>query len=100
MGGRGSLRGDGAWPGGEAGGLEQGGWGLERISKSLGGWGLEGAKGLGLEGGKGWTLRDGTDKRLFGQMDGNSPSVLYDIVPFGSAAQKAALAMPKKVVRC
>ena len=39
MGGRGSLRGDGAWPGsrgGVAGGLEQGSWGLEG-----GGGGLE-----------------------------------------------------------
>ena len=53
MGGRGSLRGDGAWPGGRggvAGGLEQGGWGLGRVSKGLGGWVLEGAEGLGSGG--------------------------------------------------
>ena len=30
-----------------AGGLEQGGWGLGRVSQGLGGWVLEGAKGLG-----------------------------------------------------
>ena len=38
MGGRGSLRGDGAWGkgGGVAGGLEQGSWGLGRVSKVLG----------------------------------------------------------------
>ena len=64
MGGRGSLRGDGAWPvgrgrqgvdlslskgrrglgergGGVAGGLEQGSWGLGRVSKGLGAGGLE-----------------------------------------------------------
>ena len=56
MGGRGSLRGDGAWgKGGVAGGLEQGSWGLGRVSKGLGGWGLERAEGLGSGGG--WTLR-------------------------------------------
>ena len=43
MGGRGSLRGEGAWGkgGGVAGGLEQGSWGLGRVSKGLGAWGLE-----------------------------------------------------------
>ena len=53
MGGRGSLRGDRAWgKGGEvAGGLEQGSWGLGRVSKGLGGWGLERAEGLGSGGG-------------------------------------------------
>ena len=34
-----------------AGGLEQGGLGLGRVSKGLGGWGLERAKGLGSGGG-------------------------------------------------
>ena len=41
--GRGSLRGDGARGRvgeGVAGGLEQGGWSLGRVSKGLGGWGL------------------------------------------------------------
>ena len=59
MGGRGSLRGDGAWGkgGGGAGGLEQGSWGLGRVSKGLGAWGLERAEGLGSGGGGGWTLR-------------------------------------------
>ena len=48
MGSRGSLRGDRAWGKGRvAGGLEQGSWGLGRVSKGLGGWGLERAKGLG-----------------------------------------------------
>ena len=31
---------------GVAGGLEQGGWGLGSVLKGLGGWGLDGAKGL------------------------------------------------------
>ena len=34
-----------------AGGLEQGGWGLGRVSQGLGGWVLEGAEGLGWGGG-------------------------------------------------
>ena len=38
-----------AWGvGGVAGGLEQEAWGLWRVSKGLGGWGLEGAEGLRL----------------------------------------------------
>ena len=82
-----------------AGGLEQGGWrpgtrGLgpgEGLS-GPGGWVLEGAEGLGLGGG--WTLRglpDGRSlARSFARSDGRKihPSVLKDIVPFGSAAQK------------
>ena len=36
--------------GGMAGGLEQGSWGLGRVSKGLGGWGLERAEGLGSGG--------------------------------------------------
>ena len=82
MAGRGSLRGDGAWPEGRgvAGGLEQGGWGLGRVSQGLGGWVLEGAEGLGLGGG--WTLRglpDGRSlARTFVRLDGRKihPSVL------------------------
>ena len=35
---------------GVAGGLEQGSWGLGRVSKGLGGWGLERAEGLGSGG--------------------------------------------------
>ena len=46
---------------GVAGGLEQGGWGLGRVSQGLGGWVLEGAEGLGLGGG--WTLRGLPDGR-------------------------------------
>ena len=92
MAGRGSLRGDGAWPGGRgvAGGLEQGDWGLGRFSK-----GLEGAKGLGGLGpgggrgagvGGGWTLRgpDGRSlvrslARSFVRSDGHTeiPPVFY-----------------------
>ena len=34
-----------------AGGLEQGSWGLGRVSKGLGAWGLERAEGLGSAGG-------------------------------------------------
>ena len=45
-----------------AGGLEQGSWGLGRVSKGLGGWGLERAEGLG-PGGEGWTLRGRPDGR-------------------------------------
>ena len=37
--------------GGGAGGLEQGSWDLGRVSKGLGGWGLERAEGLGSGGG-------------------------------------------------
>ena len=94
MGGRGSLRGDRAWGkgGGGAGGLEQGSWGLGRVSKGLGGWGLERAEGLGSEGG-GWTLRgrpDGcslihsfacslvrTDRRTDGRTDGKFTPLSY-----------------------
>ena len=82
MGGRGSLRGDRAWgKGGEgAGGLEQGSWGLGRVSKGLGGWGLERAEGLGSGGGA-WTLR-GPTGRTFGRTFGRSdvqkfPPVFY-----------------------
>ena len=55
MGGRGSLRADGAWGNGGRGGLEvwnkgAGAWGG---SKGLGGWGLERAEGLGSRGGAG-----------------------------------------------
>ena len=66
MGGRGSLRGDRAWGkgGGVAGGLEQGSWGLGRVSKGLGGWGLERAKGLGSGGGGGLDPQ-GTSGRTF-----------------------------------
>ena len=49
--------------GGLAGGLEQGGWDLGRVSKGLGGWGLERAEGLGSGGG--WTLRGRPDGRSF-----------------------------------
>ena len=78
MGGRGSLRGDGAW--GVAGGLEQGSWGLGRVSKGLGGWGLERAEGLG-SGGEGLDPQ-GTSGRMFvrsfARTDGRKihPSVL------------------------
>ena len=67
------------------GDLEQGGWVLGRVSKGLGGWGLERAEGLGSEGGR-WTLGapDGrsfghSDIRKFGRLDGRMeipPSVL------------------------
>ena len=61
--------------GGVAGGLEQGGWGLGRVSQGLGGWVLEGAEGLGSGGldpqGTGRTFT-----RTFARTDGrteNSP---------------------------
>ena len=80
MGGRGSLRGDGAWgkEGGGAGGLEQGSWGLGRVSKGLGGWGLERAEGLGSGGG--WTLRGLTGRtfgRSFVRTDGKFTPLFY-----------------------
>ena len=70
-----------------AGGLEQGSWGLGRVSKGLGGWGLERAEGLGSGGG---LDPQGTSGRTFARTDGRKilPSVLQDIVPYGSAAQK------------
>ena len=62
-----------------AGGLEQGSWGLGRVSKGLGGWGLERAEGLGSGGGldpQGMSGR--TFARSFGRSDGRKihPSVL------------------------
>ena len=41
-----------------AGGLEQGSWGLGRVSKGVGGWGLERAEGLGSGGGGAGPSRD------------------------------------------
>ena len=74
VGGRGSLRGDGAW--GVAGGPEQGAGGMGRVSKGLEGWGLEGP-GVwvgGLEPG-------GTDVRSFARSyartGGNYPPLFY-----------------------
>ena len=66
-GGQGLSKGRQDLPGGEggvAGGLEQGGWGLERVSKGLGGWGLERAEGLGW-GGAGSSGDVRTDVRSF-----------------------------------
>ena len=64
-------------PGGVAGGPEQGGWCLGRVSKGLGGWGLKGAGGLEC-----WSLggRDGRSlvrsfARSLGRME-ITPSVL------------------------
>ena len=63
-----------------AGDLEQGGWGLGRVSKGLRGWDLGGAEGLGWRGG--WTLGgwDGRSlARTFVRSDGRMeilPSVL------------------------
>ena len=70
--------------GGVAGGLEQGSWGLGRVSKGLGGWGLERAEGLGSGGGgldpQGTSGRTFARSlvRSFGRMDGRKihPSVL------------------------
>ena len=66
-----------------AGGLEQGSWGLGRVSKGVGGWGLEMAEGLGSGGG---LDPQGTSGRTFvrslarsdGRTDGRKihPSVL------------------------
>ena len=68
VGGRGSLRGDGAWPGGKGkGGWRQVGWGLGRVSKGLGGWGLGGAEGLG----------SGSDVRSLGRTDGKFTPLSY-----------------------
>ena len=54
-----------------AGGLEQGGWVLERVSKGLGGWGLERAEGLGPGGGLD-PQGTGTLGRTFARTDGRS----------------------------
>ena len=62
--------------GGVAGGLEQGSWGLGRVSKGLGGWGLERAKGLGSGGGGLDPL--GTSGRTFARTFGRS-----DVRTFG-----------------
>ena len=48
-------------------GLEQGGWGLGRVSKGLGGWGLERAEGLGSWGGG--LDPQGTSGRTFARSD-------------------------------
>ena len=48
-----------------AGGLEQGSWGLGRVSKGVGGWGLERAEGLGSGGGAGPSRDVRTDVRTF-----------------------------------
>ena len=60
-----------------AGGLEQGSWGLGRVSKGLGGWGLERAEGLGSGGegaGPSGDVRTDvrSDVRTFGRTE-NSP---------------------------
>ena len=78
VGGRGSLRGDGALPGG-GGWLEAWNKGAGAWGGSLRAWGLERAGGL-RWGGEGWTVRgpDGRSLgrsfvRTFGRTDGNSP---------------------------
>ena len=50
---------------GVAGGLEQGSWGLGRVSKGVGGWGLERAEGLGSGGEAGPSRDVRTDIRTF-----------------------------------
>ena len=65
----------GAWGDREmAGGLEQEGWSLGRVSKGLRGWDLGGAEGLG-SGGWGGMGRMFTRslRRSFGRTDRNSP---------------------------
>ena len=60
-------------------GLEQGDLGMGRVSKGLGGQGLEvgrGLEGAGDLGGGAWTLGGWTFIRSLAQTDGNSPSVL------------------------
>ena len=53
-----------------AGGLEQGSWGLGRVSKGLGAWGLERAEGLGSgEGGGAGPSGDRTDVRSLARTD-------------------------------
>ena len=55
-----------------AGGLEQGAWGLGRVSKGLGGWGLERAEGLGSGGGPGPSGDVRTDVRSDARSFGRS----------------------------
>ena len=61
-----------------AAGLEQGSWGLGRVFKGLGDWGLERAEGLGSGGGAGPSGDVRTDVRSFGRTDVRKihPSVL------------------------
>ena len=87
-------------PAGVAGSLEQGGWGLGRVSKGLEGWGLEGAGGLG-----GGLEPGGTDVRSFARLfvrslvrsfvrslartDGNYPPLFYRTTsPLGPLPKK------------
>ena len=63
------------------------------MSKGLGGWGLKEGWGLEGAGGLGGLEPGGTGRTFvcsFARSGGRKlpPSVLYDIVPFGSAAQK------------
>ena len=62
-----------------AGGLEQGSWGLGRVSKGVGGWGLERAEGLGSGGRGAGPSRDvRTDVRTDGRSDVRKfPPVFY-----------------------
>ena len=66
---------------GVAGGLEQGSWGLGRVSKGLGGWGLERAEGLGSGGGAGPSGDIRTDVRSLGRsfvrMEGKFTPLFY-----------------------
>ena len=55
-----------------AGGLEQGSWGLGRVSQGLGGWVLEGAEGLRSGGGEAAPSGDRTDVRSFARSDGRT----------------------------
>ena len=56
--------------GGVVGGREQGSWGLGRVSKGLGGWGLERAEGLGSGGGLDPQGTGRTFVHSFGRLDG------------------------------
>ena len=78
-----------------AGDLEQGSWGLGRVSKGLGGWGLERAEGLGgldPQGTSGRTFGR-SDVRTFGQTDGRTDE---KFTPLSYRTSSPSGPLPKK----
>ena len=81
---------------GVAGGLEQGSWGLGRVSKGLGGWGLERAEGLGPEGrgGAGPSGDVRTDVRSDGRSDGRTDG---KFTPLSYRTSSPSGQLPKRI---
>ena len=81
--------------GGVAGGLEQGSWGLGRVSKGLGGWGLERAEGLGSGGGGAGPSGDvRTDVRTFGRSFGRTDG---KFTPLSYRTSSPSGPLPKRI---